>query len=197
MNTRSNMNSGIKVLGLMSLTCLVVSSSLAGEMAPRNTGAVSVAELRTLLGQDLFFQIFEFEAEEDFCLYTQVFHQVDELPQEEQPAVGKCWTRGLMSFIFKIEKAEGGQRISFGLHNREFGDGGSYSLKPLPIVEVVGRGFRWQTPDTAVPGNQRLFELFVTERDPEAPAKRRQHDIQVDVRFEPNPDGERGTAPNH
>lgn len=200
MSTRSNMNDPMKAPGLALLACLSLcagTSSLAGEVTPRLTGAVSIAELRTLLRQDMVFQIFEFEAEDDFCLFTQVFHQVDRHPQEEQPAVGECWTGGPMSLTFKIEQAEGGQRITFGLYHREFGDGGSFTLRPLPILDIVGRGFGWQTPDTTVPGNQRLLELQLTERDPEAPEKRRRHDIQVDVRFEPNPDGKRGTASSH
>ena len=178
---------------LLIVSAIINATANADELTPRASGPISVHELGVLLGTEVLFKIFDFEIANDFCLHTSIRHEVDGVLMSEGPSGGECWTSGPTSLIFRFEQVDDYHRVTFAVHNRETGGGGSFSPRVLSIGKIKGWDMSLGQPKTSVEGDQELLSLSLTEINPETLRAGSKHNLQIMIRFEPNPTGILGT----
>lgn len=130
------------ILAFLAGTASASPTSLA--VVPVNAGPVGIAELQMLLGNDLQFQMFDFEAKEDFCLHLGYVHAVDGQVAGSSTDRGLCNLAGPQRLIVMMQQTGDKRMLSFGLHDRDTGRGVTMGLAALPIGKDVSgwSGFR-------------------------------------------------------
>lgn len=152
---------------------------------------IGISDLRFLLGSEVQFQVFDFEAQESFCLLVGYEHEVD-----GQPSSSRSTDRGICNIsgrqrLLVVTRLVGDQRVvSFSLHDRDTGMGGGMDLLKLSIGGISGAA-------TFVGENSiyadRETTLFRWRYGRNPPGPDSYHDVHILVRLRENESGTIGT----
>lgn len=185
------------------LIAALLSSSVSAQppavsVEPRIAGPVGIADLRVLLDEDMQFQMFDFEAEENFCLALGYEHEIE----------GQQWNRGPFNHVFcnlagpqrlivVMRPAGKNRRLSVGLHGRDTGAGSGRTFADLPIGTDLGGAATFFTKTSGTIRSDRETTLFRWRFGPNPPDPRTHHDVRILVRLEENDFGIRSySRPN-
>lgn len=159
---------------------------------PRNAGPVSIFDLPLLLGGDLQFQMFDFEAHEKFCLLVGYVHEIDGQLSSRLPADrGICNEAGPQRLMVVMRPAGDKRTLSFGLHRRDTGVGGGSSVGELPIGKDIS-GWASFRPEGTIHAD-RETTLIRWRYGPNPPHPGTYHDVHVVIRLRENDVGFIGT----
>ncbi len=154
-------------------------------VTPKYKGPVGISDLYVLLEDDLQFQIFEFEAEEDFCLVVGYVHEIDGQPMKRRPHNEvSCNLAGPYRLIFTSRWIGKKRRLAFGLYNKETGSGGGRTINDLSIGKEIGGAATFRAEETIGPGQESTLFRWRYGNNPPHPGPR--HDISILVRLDEN-----------
>ena len=173
------------------ISLLLIAAFTAGASAqpptspivPANAGAVGISDLRMLLGDDLQFQMFDFESKENFCMHLGYEHQIDGQLSSVSTGHGLCNVAGRNRLIVMMRLVDDERILSFGLHDRDTGMGTTMALANLPIGSVSG----WATREVVqtIRADQEAA-LFVWRYGLNPPRPGPYHDVRIMVRLGEN-----------
>jgi hypothetical protein len=152
---------------------------------PRNTGPVGIAELHALLDVHMQFQIFDFEAEEKFCLVLGYVHEVDGLGSSQgQHNEVACNLAGPQRLIVVMRPVGDKLRLLFGLHDRDTGAGSTRIVGDLSIPKGLGTAAFFGAEQSI--RSDRETMLIRWQHGPNPPHPGQRHHIRIFVRLDEN-----------
>jgi len=172
------------------LGAALLSANVAAQMSevsvlPVNTGPISVSDLNVLLGDDMQFQVFEFEAKEKFCLVLGYLHKINGQRAKRRPYNDVvCNLAGRQRLIIAARWTGGQRRLLFGLHHIDTGSGAIRTTADLPIGKEVGSAVTFRQGGTIHPGKEFTLLRWRFGNDPHHPGPR--HELSIIVRLDEN-----------
>ena len=191
MNSRSATNLwGVAAALLVSVLLHGNAGAQPGDVrvTAKTTGSVDVLDLRMLLASDdLWFEMFEFEVEDNFCLVVGYTHDINE-QRQVRPKYNHaiCNHAGRYSLVVAMRPIDDKHRLLVGLHNRDKGSGASRTVADLPIQRDLGGAAFFRAEDSMRPGRETIIVHWRYGRNPPDPGPR--HDIRLVVRLDDNDD---------
>lgn len=154
-------------------------------VSPKYKGPVDILDLYVLLEKDMQFQIFEFEAEEDFCLVVGYIYEIDGQPTKRRPYNEvSCNQAGPHRLIFTSRWVGDKRRLFFGLYNLATGSGGGRSINDLSIGKEISGVATFRAEMNIRPGQESTLFRWRYGNNPPHPGPR--HDISILVRLDEN-----------
>ena len=152
-------------------------------VTPKYKGPVGISDLYVLLENDLQFQIFEFEANEDFCLVVGYAHEIGGQPTKRRPRNEvSCNLAGPYRLIFTSRWTGEKRRLAFGLYNRDTGSGGGRTIGDLSIKKDIGGATTFRAEETISPGQESTLLRWRYGNNQSATL----HDVHILVRLDEN-----------
>lgn len=190
-----NEQSARGVLG--AVLALFVASFLAGSVsaqppevsvAPKNAGPIGIAELQLLLDIGTQFQIFDFDAEEKFCLVIGYEHEVDGYGTSRgRHNEAACNLAGPQRLIVVMRPVGDKLRLQFGLHDRDTGVGVSRIVADLNIPRGTGNSISYGAQKSI--RSDEATTLLSWQYGPNPPKPAQRHYVRVLVRLDKNDSG--------
>ena len=188
MNERSSINSDFPVLLTLAaafLSSVVVAQEPTISVVPRNYGPVAISDLHVLLENDLQFQIFDFDADAEFCLVLGYAHEIDGQMQHRSPRNEVvCNVAGPQRLIVVMRPVGEKRRLMFGLHDRNTGAGATRTAANLPIGTDIGGAATFRVDETIGSGQESTLIRWRFGNNPPHPGPR--HDVHILVRVDKN-----------
>lgn len=157
-----------------------------------SAGPVGISELRFLLGSDVQFQIFDFEAKEGFCLLFGYRHEINgESSSSRSADRGFCNIAGRQRLIVMMRLEGDTRSFSFTVNDRDTGMGGGNELVKLPIGRDIGGWATFRAEESI--HADRDTTLFRWRYGPNPPNPVPHHDVHILVRLQANDRGLIGT----
>ncbi len=188
MNEQSTFRSHRAVFVLL-VTAILSGNSAAQlptiSVVPRNEGPVGISDLHVLLDVDMQFQIFDFEAQEKFCLVLGYVHEIDG-QQSSRSALNPvvCNVAGPQRLILVMRPVGDKRRLMFALHDRDTGAGSGRTVSDLPIGKDIGGSATFRAEDTIGSGQETMLLRWRFGLNPPHPGPR--HDVRILVRLDEN-----------
>ncbi len=189
MTNRSTPVSRYRVLTVL-VTAFLASNAAAQapplQVVPKNEGPVGISDLHVLLEDNLRFQIFEFEAEDDFCLVLGYVHEsAGQPPRRSQRNEVVCNVAGPQRLIVVMRPVGDKQRLLFGLHDRNTGAGSTRSVGDFSISPDLGYAAFFAGTSKSI-GSDRATTLFRWRFGKNPPHPGPRHDVNILVRLDKN-----------
>lgn len=154
----------------------------------KTTGPVEILELGMLLATDnLQFEIFELEVQDNFCFVFGYTHDINERRQARSKYNNViCNHAGRYRLIVAMRPSGDKYRLTVGLYNRDVGSGAARTVADLPIQEDLGGAAIFRAEDTVGPGRETTILHWRYGRNPPDPGPR--HDVRLIARLDANDD---------
>lgn len=172
------------------LVAAVLSGSVSAQpptmsVVPRNAGPVGIADLHVLLDVDMQFQIFDFEAEEKFCLVLGYVHEIDGQQSSRSPRNEVvCNVAGPQRLIVVMRPAGDKRRLLFNLHDRDTGAGSTRTVADLSIGRDISGAATFMAEETIRSDRETSLIRWRYGLNPPHPGPR--HDVHILVRLDEN-----------
>lgn len=154
-------------------------------VVPKNAGPVGIAELQMLLDIGMQFQIFDFDAEEKFCLVVGYEHEVEGYGSTSgQRNEVACNLAGPQRLIVVMRPVGDKLRLSFGLHDRDTGVGSGRIVADLSIPRGIGTSTSYGAESSIRSDRETMLIRWQYGANP--PHGNMRHYVRVLVRLDEN-----------
>ena len=158
------------------------------ELQPRIAGPVNIADLRVLLGDKLNFQMFDFESDDDFCLYVGYEH--DHNGRRIQARAGNqiCNLAGRHRFVVTMRRGEDIHFMSVAVHDLDVGMG-STGTSPMSIPASFTGWTNFRNTESLIAGREVTVVRWIYAVGQPGTSTRSEHEVRIKVRLGDNPEG--------
>ena len=157
----------------------------------RSAGPANITDLRVLLGDELHFQMFDFESDEDFCLGIGYEHDHDGRRIETRSGNVICNLAGRHRFIVSMRRGGDKYILSVALHDIDNGAGSSGG-NVLSIPTTFEGWSSYLAANTLYADQDVTVVRWVFSTGQPQTSSRSEHELRIKVRLDDNPDGEIG-----
>lgn len=191
-----NRNPLVSRLGFLTMLCLFGHSpghtsehDASINLRDRIAGPVSVTDLRVLLDNEQYFQMFDFETDDDFCLFFTHEHNHDNRLVHTTSGNRICHLAGRHRLIVTMHRRDDARLLRIGVHDLDNGMGSTgVSLLTIPTTYLGWSSFPGE--GTLHAGREVTVVRWVFVVGQPGTSSRSEHELRIKVRLDDNPESE-------